>query len=91
MPVRRDHHNDWENNDWENDDWEDESPSDEGDDDDDTMPCPYCKRPIYEDAPRCPYCEHYLSDEDAPPVRKPWWIIAGALICLLVIYLWVRG
>ena len=87
MPVRRDHDDDWEGDDWE----EDESAEDEGDDDDYTMPCPYCKRPIHEDAQRCPYCEHYLSDEDAPPPRKPWWIIAGAVICLYVVYRWVAG
>ena len=37
------------------DDWEDDNEPSwnaEGDDDN-TMPCPYCKRPIYEDAPRC--------------------------------------
>ena len=47
MPVRHDHDDDWE---------EDESAGDEdGGDDDYTVPCPYCKRPIYEDAERCPY------------------------------------
>ena len=85
MPLRRDHDDDWE---------EDESAGDEegdSDDDDYTVPCPYCKRPIYEDAQRCPYCERYLSDEDAPPARKPWWVIAGAVLCLYVVYRWVAG
>ena len=81
MPVQRDH----------DEDWEDESAWEEDDDDNYTVPCPYCKRPIYEDAERCPYCEHYLSEEDAPPARKPWWIIAGAVICLYVVYRWVAG
>ncbi len=88
MAVRRDHEDDWEGNDWDGD----ESTWGAGHDDDDyTMPCPYCKRPIHEDAQRCPYCEHYLSEEDAPPGRKPWWIIAGAVICLYVVYRWVAG
>jgi hypothetical protein len=88
MPVRQDREDDWEDDDWE----EDESSWDEGSDDDDyAMPCPYCKRPIHEDAQRCPYCEHYLSEEDAPPARKPWWIIVGAVICLYAVYRWVAG
>lgn len=93
MPLRRDHDDDWGDDDWEDDDWEDdESSSDEsGDDDGYTMPCPHCKRPIHEDAQRCPYCEHYLSEEDRPPARKPWWIVAGALICLYLVYRWIMG
>jgi hypothetical protein len=27
--------------------------------------------------------------EDAPPQRKPWWIIVGVLICLYLIYHWM--
>jgi hypothetical protein len=87
MPVRRDRDDDWEDDDWEGD----ESSWDENDDDDYSMPCPYCKRPIHEDAQRCPYCERYLSEEDAPSSRKPWWIIAGAAVCLYVVYRWVAG
>jgi hypothetical protein len=59
--------------------------------DDDTVPCPYCRRPIHEDAQRCPYCEHYISDEDAPAGHKSWWLIAGALLCLAVVAWWVLG
>jgi hypothetical protein len=46
---------------------------DGGDDDDDdvTIPCPYCRRQIHEDAERCPYCEQYISAEDAPSQPKP--------------------
>ena len=32
----------------------------------DTVPCPYCRAPIHEDAERCPKCENYISREDAP-------------------------
>ncbi len=74
-------------------DREDDEPSwgeQAGDDDDDyTIPCPWCKRPIHEDAEQCPYCEHYISEEDAPPKRKPWWIIVGVLICFYLIYHWM--
>jgi aspartate carbamoyltransferase regulatory subunit len=61
------------------------------DDDEQTIPCPYCKREVHEDAPRCPYCEQYISEEDAPRSRKPWWMILGLLLCLYAIYRWVAG
>jgi hypothetical protein len=66
-----------EDEDWP-DDWDEEP----------TIPCPYCRRDVLEDAERCPYCEHYLSKEDAPRERKPWWIIVGVVACLCVVYLW---
>ncbi len=62
-----------------------------GDDDMDTVPCPYCREPIPEDTPRCPYCETYISDEDTPPARRPWWIILGFALCFYAAYLWVVG
>ena len=60
-------------------------------DEDDTVPCPYCRRPIPEDTPRCPYCEQYISEEDAAPQPKAWWIIVGALACFFLILLWILG
>ena len=71
---------------------ESESESDETDDGDNTVPCPYCRRHIHEDAQRCPYCENYISEEDAetPATPKPLWIIIGTLLCFVVIYLWIR-
>lgn len=59
------------------------------DDDDATLPCPYCKSEIYEDAVQCPRCGQYISDEDAPAAAKPWWIIAGVLAALFAVYCWV--
>jgi hypothetical protein len=76
------------------DDWEDDDDVDSYDDDGDdepTIPCPWCRREIHEDAERCPYCEHYLSDEDAPPRRKPWWIVVGTMACLYLCYRWIFG
>lgn len=77
------------------DDWDDDESSwdeswtegGEEDDEDSTIPCPHCRRDIYEDAPRCPYCERYLSPEDSPRDKKPLWIVVGVLVCLLLIYL----
>jgi len=56
--------------------------------DDDTVPCPYCRRAIHEDSQRCPYCEQYISQEDAPS-RKPWWLIITVVVCILIIALWL--
>jgi hypothetical protein len=71
------------------DDWDDlDDPDEPDDEDDETVPCPYCREPVYEDAERCPGCGHYLSREDAP-WRRPWWLVAGVVVCLLVILMWV--
>jgi hypothetical protein len=59
--------------------------------DEPTVPCPYCERQIHEDAQRCPYCDQYISAEDAPPPRKAWWIIVGALVCLFLVFRWIAG
>ncbi len=70
--------------------WDDEEDGGQGDDDT-TIPCPYCRRPIYEDSQRCPHCGNYISEEDAPAARKPWWIIVGALVVLYVLYRCIVG
>ncbi len=70
------------------DDWkpDEDDISEDEDEDEPTIACPFCKRQIHEDSQRCPHCENYISDEDAPPARKPWWMIAGVLLCLYVLY-----
>jgi hypothetical protein len=60
-------------------------------DEETTIPCPYCKRPIYEDSPRCPYCENYISEEDTVASHKPWWIIVGVILALYVVYRWAMA
>lgn len=77
---------------WNDDRWdEDDLVADDWDDQDDepTVPCPYCRREIFEDSVRCPHCGEYISEEDAPPGRKPWWIIIGALLGLVAILVWI--
>jgi len=54
------------------------------DDEPATVPCPYCREPVPEDATYCSRCENYISAEDAPPSRKPTWIVIGLLVCLLL-------
>lgn len=74
------------------DDWDEDEEIDSYDDDDEpTIPCPWCSREIHEDSQRCPYCERYVSDEDTPPARKPWWIIVGSIVGLYICYRWIFG
>jgi predicted nucleic acid-binding Zn ribbon protein len=86
MARRLAHEDDWEDD---NDEWDDayEGPSE--DDGEPTIECPYCGREIHEDSQRCPHCEKYISDEDAPARRKPWWIVIGVILCLYIVYRWI--
>ncbi len=70
------------------DDLDDDEYPDDDDDDDETIPCPYCRVPVYEAAERCPACGHYLSRVDAPR-HSPWWLVLGVLICLGLTQQWV--
>lgn len=81
-------------------DWDDEedgdsdsaqqySFQDDSEDDEPTVPCPYCHRAIHEDAQRCPYCENYISAEDSPQPGKSWWIVLGAVITLAMFCWWI--
>jgi predicted nucleic acid-binding Zn ribbon protein len=54
-----------------------------------TVGCPYCNEQIHEDSQRCPHCENYISEEDAPPGRKPRWIVVGLVICLIIAVMWI--
>ncbi|HLN30079.1 MAG TPA: zinc-ribbon domain-containing protein [Gemmataceae bacterium] len=57
-----------------------------------TVPCPHCRRQIYEDAERCPNCGHYLSIEDGSFRARPWWFISGFVICVVIVVGWIlRG
>jgi hypothetical protein len=61
------------------------------DDDDTTMPCPHCGEDVYDDAEQCPLCGQYLSREDAPAAARPWWILIGVAVCLVIVILWMLG
>lgn len=58
-------------------------------DDDQTLPCPYCGEPVYDEAEQCPACGNYLSEEDAPRRPKPLWIVAGVAACIVIVICWV--
>jgi hypothetical protein len=59
------------------------------DDDMATVPCPYCRREILEDAERCPYCENYISAEDAPPQQRSLFMVIVMILALLAAAFWV--
>lgn len=61
---------------------------DDDEENDETVACPHCLRPVYEDAECCPGCGRYLSREDAPS-RHSWWLVVGVLISLAVVLGWV--
>jgi uncharacterized paraquat-inducible protein A len=73
------------------DDWDDPDEDGVSGDEDEpaTVTCPYCQEQVYEDAVRCPRCENYISQEDAPPAQRPWWIVLGALAVLVIVALWI--
>lgn len=52
------------------------------DDDPPTVPCPYCRAELAEDAVRCPRCENYISREDRPAERRGWffWVMMAAAV-----------
>ena len=65
---------------------------DDGDDSDEpeVVPCPYCGEEISEEAEVCPHCRSYISAEDAPPARKPWYVLLGTVALLAAILVgWV--
>ena len=67
---------------------DDEDDWDEGEDDDGYVPCPYCGKPMYEEAGYCTACDRWISHEDTPRKPCPLWVAVGVLICLACL---VRG
>ncbi len=75
------------------DDADAEAPWEAGEEDDEepTVPCPFCGREMLEDSPHCPYCEQYVSDADRLRAGRPTWILITAIICLAMAVWWVVG
>ncbi len=64
---------------------EDES----SEDDDETVPCPHCHKPVYEDAEQCPACGNYLSRASDSRKAPPVWIFIGVTLCFLILLTWI--
>ncbi len=80
------------------DDWDDpDDPSDppwaddEDEDSSDTLPCPVCGEPVFEDSPRCPSCGQYITPGGTGVAARPAWILITALVCLALALWWVFG
>ncbi len=75
--------------DFESDGWFDEE--DAGDFDADwesqTISCPECGFPVYDDAEMCPRCGHFIEEADLHPLagKPPWFLILGLLGVLATI------
>jgi predicted nucleic acid-binding Zn ribbon protein len=81
-----------ETEDWDDDLQEHEWPEEDDDDEEEpTVPCPYCSALIHEEAQQCPECGEYISEEQRPAVRPPWWIVAGIVAALYAVYHWIAG
>ncbi len=68
------------------DDDEDE-PWDDEEDDDGYIPCPYCGGTMLEAADYCPACERWITSEDTPAKRYPWWVVVIILVLIATIVL----
>ncbi len=64
------------------DDWQGDE---EVDSDDGYLPCPHCGETMLEAADHCPACNRWITNEDPPNKRHPWWIVAVVLILLATI------
>lgn len=71
------------------DDWDEET--DDGDDDDAYIDCPNCGHAMLEDAGYCPSCEQWITSEGTPRASRPWWVMIGAAVCLLIVLTWIAG
>lgn len=60
---------------------------DDDDDDDGYIPCPHCGETMLEAADHCPACNRWITSEDLPRKRHPWWVVAMILLLLAMIIL----
>ncbi|MGI9495406.1 MAG: hypothetical protein ACR2NK_05105 [Mariniblastus sp.] len=49
------------------------------DDSDYTLPCPHCKKEIFDDVDQCPHCRQYLLSSDFKKPLPKWVIVLVAL------------
>jgi len=73
-----------------------EGPDDDSSEDDEssTMPCPRCRREVWEDADRCPRCGYYLTDDEMEEEERSagpgfkWKWVSIALLAVFALGLW---
>lgn len=61
---------------------------DEAGDAKDSIPCPFCKRPIHEDADVCPLCGNFVGGVDVPR-RVPRFVWVGVILAGLCVLTWI--
>ena len=93
MAYRNQNQNQNQNEDEDEDEWEEDDNNDgdafNDEEDEPTVPCPFCRQEILEDAPWCPHCDRYISAEDHARAGKPLWVIVAAVLCLAIAVWWV--
>lgn len=63
---------------------------DASDDDAETLPCPECGQPIYEEAEQCPHCGQYVTFSSSHAFdNKPWWWVALGSLGVLALLWWL--
>jgi predicted nucleic acid-binding Zn ribbon protein len=67
------------------DDWDQDEDWKEDQDDDGYVACPYCSKPMYEEAGYCSACERWISREDFAAKRLPAWMFATIVLCLVAL------
>jgi uncharacterized protein (DUF983 family) len=75
------------------DDWEYPEPDDDEDEDvAETVPCPECGKPVYEEAEQCPYCGEYITHSTSPLAgRSPLYIaviVLGIIALIATLLIW---
>ncbi|MFO0948044.1 MAG: zinc ribbon domain-containing protein [Planctomycetota bacterium] len=72
-------------------DWDEEPLEDDysEDDESDTVDCPHCGKPVYEDAEQCPYCGDYIVPGESTSVLsgKPIWYVTLVLFGIFAVIL----
>lgn len=62
--------------------------ADEAYDPEETVPCPFCRKPIHEDADVCRHCHNYVGSSYAPR-RVPLFIWIGVIFAGLCVLVWL--
>lgn len=55
--------------------------------DSETRTCPECKADVWDEIAICPKCGHAF--DDGTRGRTPWWVLAGAILTLAAVLLFV--